>query len=271
VKKFRFAFSVLLVPAFVVAGGGGGGSTCCTAGSLNLPASVSGVQTPLASGASTYTMTLSGITGSSSLSNQAYSAFCSNPNAPVPSTIVPAVNPLITYSVYNSYNFLSLPHNDSNIGFGSDDQSTTADAPASFYKHTLEQEWSAVNYVINNPNKIPANAEDVQVVIWEFLHPETGIDYLTLPNIGLDSYAVSLYNDAVAHGLNFVPASGQLTGVILDPGTTYQGVIIPVTICPQQCQCHCIKCSVGDHAHCVNTKCTDTNCQKSGGHKGSGW
>ena len=228
-KRSRFALSVLLVPALVLAGGGGGGGSCSGSGGspsapvLNLPSTVLGHQMALAKGSSTFTMTLSGVPGGLSLTNTAYSAWCSNPSLSVPSAV--GVKGAIQYTVYNSYS--ALPQNDSNVGYASDDQLPGVTGPV--YNYTLAQEWAAVNYVLNNPNKIPANADDVQAVIWQLLHPETGLNYITI-NTGVDGYAVSLFNDAVANGLNFIPANGQLVAVVLDPGPLYQGVIIPICV-----------------------------------------
>jgi hypothetical protein len=185
----------------------------------------------LAKGSSAFSMTLSGVPSGLSLSDITYSAWCSNPNLSVPSGV--GVKGAISYTVYNSYG--ALPHDDGNIGFASDDPLPNVTGPT--YNYTLAQEWAAVNYVLNNPNKIPANTDDVQAVIHQLLHPETGVDYLT-SEPGVDGYAVSLFNDAVANGLSFIPGNGQLAAIILDPGPLYQGVIIPICVTGGGCSAH---------------------------------
>lgn len=237
-KKSRFYLSLLLVPSLVLAGGGG---TTCTGGSggsgtppvLTLPQAVLGLQAA-SKGPSTFTMTLSGATGALS-DTTTYNAWCTNPNAPVPSSPDAGANQTtkpVTYKVYNSTSFSTFPAEsaqDANFGFSSDYPATGF---AGSYPLTRAQEWGAVNWVLNNLT-VDTDINDVQAVIQTLLHPEAGISSTPYPYLTLfaDSYAnaLALYNLAVANdGFNL--GNQNVVAVILDPGPNYQGVIIPVPV-----------------------------------------
>ncbi len=166
----------------------------------------------------------------------AYNAWCTNPNAPIPSAPGPnQTNGPITYSVYNSYSFSSFPAEsaqDGTFGFSSDYPATGLSGP---YHLTRAQEWSAVNWVLNNLT-VDTDINDMQAVIWTLLHPEaasgnTPYPFLQGPAQTADNAtnALALYNLAVLND-NFVPGNQNVVAVILDPGPNYQGVIIPVPV-----------------------------------------
>jgi hypothetical protein len=142
-----------------------------------------------------------------------------------------------TYNVYNSYDqynaapYHNLPNNDGNVGFGSDHPAPAGSNYSGPYNGTLQQEWNAVNWVINNYPTVlsaPYNLVDVQAVIWQLLHPEVG-NYLFVNGFnGVDAAAQTLFNAAITN-LSFTPTAG-VVAVILDPGAGAQGVIIEVPL-----------------------------------------
>jgi hypothetical protein len=245
-KRAKFALSVLLVPALVIAGTGGGTTTCTsgsgasTAPTFNLPATVLGVQ--VATGTpTTFDLTLSGVPAGLSIANTTYGAWCTNPSGFRPSEIVdfsqtPPVlfdpSGVATYNVYNSY----AP---STYSAGND---TGFPGPVygSTQVLTLSAEWNAVNYVLNHltgtNGNIPATVNDIQGVIWQLLHPDTVGSNLYPTNTFADSNSVKLYNDAIANGTTFRPGNGQFAALILVPQTPagspepFQGVLIPVCV-----------------------------------------
>jgi len=185
-----------------------------------------------------YSLTVSTTPGYS-ISSIEYGAYCSNQGA----NFAPSAT---TYTVYNSYDqyntnkyeaYLKANPTDSNLGFGIDYPNTNPGyAPLSKYPNiTLQQEWNAVNWILNNSASVstPApNAADIQAAIWQLIHPDTGVQYTsTFP--GVDANAPILYAAAITH-LSFVPTTG-VVAVILDPGAAFQGVIIPVPLPSASC------------------------------------
>jgi len=223
VKRPTFILSLLFAPSLLLA-----------SPTLTLPSTVLGLQTP-STGPSTYKMTLSGASGAL-VDSPAYNAWCTNPNAPIPS-LAPSpyqTNGDVTYSVYNSYSFSTFPPQsaqDPTFGFSSDFPYTGGLTPPSYPLNRAE-EWSAVNWVLNNLT-VDTNINDVGAVIQTLLHPEAASAATPYPYLllfaGNYTNALALYNQAVAND-TFVPGNQNVVAVILDPGPNYQGVIIPVPV-----------------------------------------
>jgi len=205
--------------------------------SLNLPATVSGVQTSTTS-PTAYSLTTSGVAAGLTLSNTTYSAWCTNPAGFLPGeTIDLTTNPPslfdpsgeATYMVYSSY-APSLP-NDGNVG-------NAGQVLGGSTILSVKQEWQLINYVINYPKgkagNLATTVNDEQAVVWQILRPTDLTNYLTGP--GTDANALLLYQDALLNGLGFIPGAGQLVAVVLDPLTpsnspqAYQGVFIQVPL-----------------------------------------
>lgn len=228
-KRSRFVVSLLFAPSLLLA----------TGPALTLPTTVLGTQA-VSKGPSTYTMTLHGASGALT-DFPAYNAWCSNPNVKIPSEAPGSLKTTspVQYTVYNSYSLSGVPPQDANIGFSSDFQYVappggTQLTPPS-YPLTRAQEWSAVNWVLNNLN-IDTDPNDVGAVIQTLLHPEAASSSILYPYLYVaDSYnnAFNLYGQAVAavtYPNFFVPGNQNVVAVILDPGSNYQGVIIPVPV-----------------------------------------
>jgi len=203
--------------------------------SLNLPATATGVQAVTTS-PTTFSLTTSGISAGLSLTNTTYAVWCSNPAGFVPGEILNfATNPpsffdlggAATYNVFSSYaTNLPIDGNAGVIGpvFGGTMVLTQA------------QEMQIVNYILNFPKgkngTLATTVPDIQAVFWQVLRPNDGTAYVT--GAGTDANALALYNDAIANGIGFIPGSGQVVAVILDPQTPgnspepYQGIIVPV-------------------------------------------
>jgi hypothetical protein len=209
---------------------------------LNLPATATGVQAQTNS-PTTYSLITSGIPAGLSLINTKYGAWCTSPAGFVPGQIVNyATNPpslfdpsgVATYNVFSSY-ATNLPI-DGNAG-----ESGTVYGGTTVL--TQAQEMQVVNYILNNltgtNGNIPATPNDIQGAIWQLLRPNDGVAYVNSPPT-TDANALALYNDAIAHGVGFIPGLGQVAAVVLDPQTPgnspepYQGVIVPVPL-PAAC------------------------------------
>ncbi len=204
--------------------------------SLSLPATVTGVQATTTS-PTPFSLTTSGIPSGLSLNNTTYRVWCSYPLGFVPGEIIDFFqNPPVlfdpsgvaTYTIYNTYGTLPADGQagDGGMVYGGTQVLTQA------------QEWQVVNYILNFPmgsaGNIPATVNDIQDAIWQVLRPNDGIAYVTIQ--GTDAASLSLYNNAIANGVGFVPENGQIVAVLLDPQTPvdspepYQGVLIPVPI-----------------------------------------
>jgi len=193
---------------------------------LTLPATVTGVQVLLSAPtrATQYSFTTSGIPAGLSLTNQTYGAWCTNPNLDLPGGGGTAA----TYNVYSSY-ATNLPI-DGNAG----ESGTVYGGGTTVLSQA--QEMQVVNYILNHltgtNGNIPATPNDIQGAIWQLLHPNDSVFYVIAA--GTTTAALALYNDAIAHGIGFVPGAGQVVAVVLDPQTPYQGIIVPVPL-PTAC------------------------------------
>jgi hypothetical protein len=215
----------------------GGGTSSPAA--LSLPGTIVGTQGTVAFAGAQYSMTVNTVPSGYSITSSEYGAWCTNQGG----NFAPSAT---TYTVYNSYDayntkkyeaYLKANPTDFNLGFAIDYPNTNPGfAPLSAYPNiTLQEEWNAVNWVLNNSASVstPApNTADIQAVIWQLLHPDTGVQYtLTFP--GVDGNAPTLYTAAITH-LTFVPTTG-VVAVILDPGAAFQGVIIAVPLPSSSC------------------------------------
>lgn len=85
--------------------------------------------------------------------------------------------------------------------------------------------WDLVNYVINNYVQSNDHRQSVQEVIWFFINE----DPLPLN----DSYAMSLYNDALDNGEGFIPAFGEKIAILANVdsgGKDIQRTILEATL-----------------------------------------
>ncbi len=257
-KKYNSWLSVLLVPAMVLQAGntctGGGG--VATPPTLTLPASVTGIQTFNDTTSTLYRFAVSAVSSAGAFSaGTTYGAWCTNPTALVPGG---GTNPdgsvtgpedknnstgSATYKPVNSYMISGMGGGDYGVpGF-------TYDAVAMAYTTTsltLAQEWSAVNWILNNPVGVSGETPtptDTQAAIWQLLHPDsyaastTGFVVATASNStsALTGSSWLLYKDALKNGLSFFPSGGEVVGVLMLPTTPagsspYQGFVVPVPI-----------------------------------------
>ncbi len=256
-KKHNLFLSVLLVPAVILQAG----NTCTTGGgpgSVTLNASVTGISTYSYTTPTFLTLAVSAVSGGGVFSaNSSLGGWCSNPTLLVPgggtnptgSTTGPEdpKNPtgVATYSPAESYLITTQSAENGYPGFtwnatlngGAGGQTTT--------QLTLQQEWSAVNWILNNPkgvSKETPTSSDIQGAIWQLLHPEIPIGFVTATTISptalLTASSWALYQDALNNGLSFTPTTGQYVAVLLTPtaagGTgnpqSYQALIVPVQI-----------------------------------------
>lgn len=252
-KKYNYLLSVLLVPAVLLQAGntctsGGGGSTPPT---LTLPGSVTGIQTFNYKTSTLYQFLVKTVSSAGVFTaGTTYGAWCTDPNAGTipgggvgPTGIVTPPEDsanstgVATYKPVNSYTI-------SGAGGGAyGTPGATYDAVAGAFTSTtltLAQEWSAVNWILNNPSGVSGETPtttDTQAAIWQLLHPEIGKGFVVTQGVTATSDLTGsswlLYKDALANGLSFVPTNGQLVGILMVPPTanpTYQGFVVPVTV-----------------------------------------
>jgi len=257
VKKYNSLLSVLLVPAMVLQAGssctgGGGGSTPPT---LTLPATVTGIQTFNYTTATLYDFAVSSVSSAGAFSaGTTYGVWCTNPAGLVPGggtnpngTVSGPEDPhnstgSATYTPVNSYTIGGAGGSDYGV------PGVTYDAVNMVYTSnslTLAQEWSAVNWILNNPVGVSGETpttSDTQAAIWQLLHPDvylgTTLGFVTAttaPGAALTASSWLLYKDALANGLTFIPSTGQVVAVLMVPTTPagsspYQGFLVPVPI-----------------------------------------
>jgi hypothetical protein len=257
VKKYNYILSLFLIPAIVLQAGN---STCTASGgsapTLTLPATVTGVHTFSYSSATLYNFVVDSVSSAGAFTvGTTYSAWCTNAGGLVPGGGVSSIgkrtppedpnNPsgIATYTPINSYSI---------SGAGGESLGTpgyTWDATKSAFTQTylsLTQEWSAVNWILNNPMGVTPGlaptTTDTQAAIWQLLHSPEG-PFVTATQMvagsALTPNSWLLYKDALANGLTFYPSSGQVVAVLMNPTTpptspkTYQGFFVPLPIgCP---------------------------------------
>jgi len=258
VKKYNSLLSVLLVPAMVLQAGGtctggGGGSTPPT---LTLPATVTGIQTFNYTTATLYDFAVSSVSSAGAFTaGTTYGVWCTNPSALVPGggtnpngSVTGPEDPnnstgSATYKPVNSYTISGSGGGDYGVpGF-------TYDAVNMVYTTTsltLAQEWSAVNWILNNPVGVSGETPtttDTQAAIWQLLHSDiyagSTLGFVTAttatPTSALTASSWLLYKDALANGLSYIPTTGQVVAVLMVPTTPagsspYQGFLVPVPI-----------------------------------------
>jgi len=243
----KFLLGVLIGPALLLTG--------ATPPTLNLPATVVGTQTYSYTTPTIYNFAVSSVSSSGVFSpGTSYSAFCSFPSGIVPGggtnpngTVTPPEDPhnpsgSATYSPISSYSVTTPGNNSGYPGFTYNAATQTFTTTSL----TLAQEWSAVNWILNTPKGVSGEnptPTDTQAAIWQLLHPDIQFGFVTTtttPGSALTPASAMLYNDALANGLSFIPAGGQVVAVLMLPTTPggsapYQGLFIPVPIPAGSC------------------------------------
>jgi len=249
VKKYSNLLSVLLVPAMILqagntctSGSGGSGSTAPT---LTLPGSVKGIETytptsfnfvvttGAASGLLAQGTSYPGVWCTNSFGVEPGGGLNPNGSTTQPVAIDPS-NPtgIATYTPVNSYTISGA----GNASYGEPGFTYDATIPGfTTTSLTLAAEWSAVNWILNNPGFLghPVATADEQAAIWQLLHPDYDYGYIVAP--GTTSDAAALYQAALTNSVNYFPGAGGVVAVLMVPTTpsgspTYQGFIIPIPI-----------------------------------------
>jgi uncharacterized repeat protein (TIGR01451 family) len=88
-----------------------------------------------------------------------------------------------------------------------------------------DPDWSKVNYLLNHKDPT-ASPDQIQSAIWYFI--DGGYS-------GSDLKILGMIDDALAHGVNFVPQEAQICAVLVDAGTGIQHTFIEVLVPPPPC------------------------------------
>lgn len=258
-NQWRDGLSLFLVSALALQAGGG--SSCASGGGgatppiLNLPASITAVQTYSYTTETLYNFAIESVSSAGELTaGITYAAWCTNPSGIVPGggvnpngTVTPPPDPnnptgVATYKPVNSYSINGA----GDIDYGEPGYTYDATVPGFTTTYlSLAQEWSAVNWVLNHPSGESGETPtptDTQAAIWQLLHPDSKYGFVVTAPLDATAQLTGnswlLYQDALAHGIGFVPAAGQFVGVLMIPVTPaqskpYQSVLVPVRIgCP---------------------------------------
>jgi len=86
-----------------------------------------------------------------------------------------------------------------------------------------DPDWNKVNYLLNHKAGTP---DQIQSAIWYFINGGYS---------GSDLIILGMINDALAHGVNFIPQEGQICAVLCDIDPTVQHTFIEVKVPPPPC------------------------------------